>query len=313
MLEMSTVTEEGVSEVRNEACDRLLAHRLEIKLQGKKVEGILNRLHVAVPTPRDSKERPPFIPEAALQKKMDADGAKRKLERHIEAELGDDYILDLKKNYDLPEEEKYDVIPEIWEGKNIADYIDPEILEKLKQLEAEEELRDQAGFYDFPESEDDEEMKEIRSLARQIRKKKAILSINAKIDNTTKPKVSRPIMKRRERSVSRLRSEMSDLGVELDNGKTHFKRAASEVRTPRPLKRKREDSEGRVRSSSKTPRDESGVRDAKMRRKVKTLGKRAQRAMNRQARKGEADRTIPSLRPKHLLAGRRGVGKADRR
>lgn len=313
VLEMSTVTEEGVSEVRNEACDRLLAHRLEIKLQGKKVEGILNRLHVAMPTPRDSKERPPFIPEAALQKKMDADGAKKKLERHIEAELGDDYILDLKKNYDLPEDEKYDVIPEIWEGKNIADYIDPEILEKLKQLEAEEELRDQAGFYDFPESEDDEEMKEIRSLARQIRKKKAILSINAKIDNTTKPKVSRPIMKRRERSVSRLRSEMSDLGVELDKGKTHFKRAASEVRTPRPLKRKREDSEGRVRSSSKTPRDESGVRDAKMRRKVKTLGKRAQRSMNRQARKGEADRKIPSLRPKHLLAGRRGVGKADRR
>lgn len=44
---------------------------------------------------------------------------------------------------------------------------------------------------------------------------------------------------------------------------SHFKRAASEVRTPRPLKRKREDSEGRVRSSSKTPRDQSGVRDAK--------------------------------------------------
>ncbi|KAL3210110.1 hypothetical protein MRX96_052266, partial [Rhipicephalus microplus] len=235
-------------------------------------------------------ERPPFIPEAALQKKMEADGAKKKLERDIEAELGDDYILDLKKKYDLPEDEKYDVIPEIWEGHNIADYIDPEIFEKLKQLEAEEE-----------------------SLARQIRKKKAILAINSKIDNTTKPKVSRPIMKKRERSVSRLRSEMSDLGVELDKGKTHFKRAASEVRTPRPLKRKREDSEGRVRSSSRTPRDQSGIRDAKMRTKVKKLNKKAQRTMNRQARKGEGDRTIPSLRPKHLLAGRRGVGKADRR
>ncbi|KAH8023658.1 hypothetical protein HPB51_015154 [Rhipicephalus microplus] len=244
---------------------------------------------------------------------MEADGAKKKLERDIEAELGDDYILDLKKKYDLPEDEKYDVIPEIWEGHNIADYIDPEIFEKLKQLEAEEELREQAGFYDFPESEEDEEMKEIRSLARQIRKKKAILAINSKIDNTTKPKVSRPIMKKRERSVSRLRSEMSDLGVELDKGKTHFKRAASEVRTPRPLKRKREDSEGRVRSSSRTPRDQSGIRDAKMRTKVKKLNKKAQRTMNRQARKGEGDRTIPSLRPKHLLAGRRGVGKADRR
>ncbi|KAH6931455.1 hypothetical protein HPB50_024460 [Hyalomma asiaticum] len=50
-----------------------------------------------------------------------------------------------------------------------------------------------------------------------------------------------------------------------------------------------------------------------MRTKVKKLNKKAQVKMNRQARKGEGDRTIPSLRPKHLLAGRRGVGKADRR
>ncbi|KAH8023660.1 hypothetical protein HPB51_015156 [Rhipicephalus microplus] len=57
VLEMSTVTEEGVAEVRNEACDRLLAHRLEVKMQGRKIEGILNRLHVAIPTPRDSKVR----------------------------------------------------------------------------------------------------------------------------------------------------------------------------------------------------------------------------------------------------------------
>lgn len=52
----------------------------------------------------------------------------RRLERDIEAELGDDYILDLKKNYDLPEEYKYDVMPELWEGHNVADYVDPEIM-----------------------------------------------------------------------------------------------------------------------------------------------------------------------------------------
>lgn len=43
-------------------------------------------------------------------------------------ELGDDYILDLKKKYDIPDEYKYDVIPEMWEGHNIADYIHPDIL-----------------------------------------------------------------------------------------------------------------------------------------------------------------------------------------
>jgi hypothetical protein len=56
-------------------------------------------------------------------------GVKRKLEKDIEEELGDDYILDLKKNYDLPDDYKYDIIPEMWEGHNIADYIDPDIFE----------------------------------------------------------------------------------------------------------------------------------------------------------------------------------------
>merc|ERR1712194_541244 len=34
---------------------------------------------------------------------------------------------------------KYDAVPEFLDGKNIADYIDPEIEEKLKKLEEEEE------------------------------------------------------------------------------------------------------------------------------------------------------------------------------
>ena len=72
---------------------------------------------------------------------------------------------DLKKRYDIPDEEKYDVIPEFWQGHNIADYIDPEIFEKLEALEKEEELREKAGVYDDNESEDDEGMMEIRDLA----------------------------------------------------------------------------------------------------------------------------------------------------
>lgn len=31
-------------------------------------------------------------------------------------------------------EEKEDKIPEIWEGHNIADYVDPEIMKVLKQM-----------------------------------------------------------------------------------------------------------------------------------------------------------------------------------
>lgn len=66
-----------------------------------------------------------------LQKKRLAElqEFKKKLEKNLEDELGDDYILDLKKNYDLPEEFKYDVIPEFWNGRNIADFIHAELLQ----------------------------------------------------------------------------------------------------------------------------------------------------------------------------------------
>lgn len=96
------------------------------------MEGILNQLHVAQPMKRDDKARPPCIPDSVLKKKQgDAErtARKRKLEREIEEEMGDDYVLDLKKNYDIEGDQKYDIIPEIWEGHNIMDYIDPEIFE----------------------------------------------------------------------------------------------------------------------------------------------------------------------------------------
>ena len=38
--------------------------------------------------------------------------------------------MNFPEAWDLPKpEEKYDVIPEIWEGHNVADFIDPEIME----------------------------------------------------------------------------------------------------------------------------------------------------------------------------------------
>ncbi len=43
---------------------------------------------------------------------------------------------------------KDDIIPEIMDGKNIADFIDPDIAEKLEALEREEEMLETEGFYD---------------------------------------------------------------------------------------------------------------------------------------------------------------------
>jgi nucleolar GTP-binding protein len=46
---------------------------------------------------------------------------------------------------------KMDIIPEIMDGKNVADFIDPDIEEKLDALEREEERLQAEGFYDSDE------------------------------------------------------------------------------------------------------------------------------------------------------------------
>ena len=54
----------------------------------------------------------------------------------------------MRRTWDLKNpEEAYDAIPEIWEGKNIADFVDPDIMAKLDALEKEEEEREKNGFY----------------------------------------------------------------------------------------------------------------------------------------------------------------------
>jgi hypothetical protein len=65
-------------------------------------------------------------------------------------------------------------------------------------------------------------------------------------------------------------------------------------------KRKRVDSEGNVRSSSKVPRDQSGVRDVTMAKKARKISKMGQRKMQLNAKVGESDRRIHIKKPKHL-------------
>jgi nucleolar GTP-binding protein len=52
LLTMSTLTEEGVMAVKQTACDRLLNFRVELKVAGKRIADVLNRMHVAQPKNR---------------------------------------------------------------------------------------------------------------------------------------------------------------------------------------------------------------------------------------------------------------------
>ena len=100
LVEVSCHSDEGVMELKTTACDALLAHRIETKMRGNKVNSIINRIHVAQPKTRDEVERPPFIPDTVKErKKFDKDDPdRRRLLRDKEAEEGGAgvFSIDLK-------------------------------------------------------------------------------------------------------------------------------------------------------------------------------------------------------------------------
>lgn len=70
-----------------------------------------------------------------------------------------------------------------------------DFLKKLKELEKEEELRTAAGEYDSESESEDEEMLEIRQLAKQIREKKKLKILQSKEKDTQGPRMPRTAKK----------------------------------------------------------------------------------------------------------------------
>ncbi|RUS22584.1 P-loop containing nucleoside triphosphate hydrolase protein, partial [Endogone sp. FLAS-F59071] len=100
IVTMSCYSDVGVMEVRNAACDKLLAARVEVKLKSGKIADVVNRIHLAEPQARDDVPREPHVPEEVVGRaRFDLkDLSRRRLERDIEAEEGGPgvYNVDLK-------------------------------------------------------------------------------------------------------------------------------------------------------------------------------------------------------------------------
>ncbi|KAH7339983.1 putative NOG1-nucleolar G-protein required for 60S ribosomal subunit biogenesis [Rhizoctonia solani] len=342
-VQVSCYNDEGVTEVKTTACDALLAHRVESKLRGTKINTVVNRIHVAVPVKRDDKERKPFIPDVIKErKKYDKEDPERmKLEKDLEAEGGGAgvYNIDMRKNWILEDETwKYDVMPEIWEGKNVADFIDPDIEAKLAALEAEEEKLEAEGFYESEEeifdSDDEHEAEELLKMQK------------AKISHHSKSNLkSRPIMPRtgahrtmsgmakaltaagydpsrieeraailakaaRAKEVIGKRKRDEDMEVDSDGGEVDSDgMEVDEDESPKKVKTNL----GTSKRAPKTDRQFAGLKNAEQAGKAIKLRNLGQRERNMHARAGESDRAIKVKMPKHLFAGKRKGGKTDRR
>lgn len=91
--------------------------------------------------------------------------------RDRELAEGDDFYLNLRDHWLLKNpHERNDIIPEIVDGHNIADFFDPDIEAKLNELEEQEKAMEEAGVYDEEEDPDDAdpEMQKLRIIAKKL-------------------------------------------------------------------------------------------------------------------------------------------------
>ena len=337
LMTMSNISEHGVSEVKAQACEKLLATRVDARISGNKVDGVLNRLQVFQPTPRDGVKREAFLPDSVKQALAEGKigSADRKPKRSRvgyaptvndddDADMGDyrktardlmwenggpgSWAPDYREQYDLKDDEwKFDAIPEIIDGKNIADYVDPDIETKLAQLEAEEEQLlaelEAERMGQEPESDLDSEEE---AAVEAIRDRKKILRKRSQVNaSENKPVVPRSIRGRTKdkhdlgaRNEDNIKKTMEKFGVDaskmIERGRT----------LDRERGRKRERSKSRAAASEEMDDIEMG--DAEM---SKTQMKKKRRE------KSEASKRDPSVTRSHSRArdpSAKGVREGDK-
>lgn len=334
LLRASCATQDGVQDVKNLVCERLLAERVSQKLKagtsssgalGSRLTEVMARIHVAQPMNGITRET--FIPEGVkgIKKYDKADPERRQLARDVEEANGGAgvYNVDLRQDYLLADPSwKHDRIPEIYNGKNVYDYVDPDIDAKLAALEEEEERLEKEGFYESEEDIGDESEEEVLQKAEYIREKHKLIRNEAKMRKSLKNQAIIP-RKVQKKPFSQFEDHLDQLGVDTESIGL---RARSQVRETRgrslarsrtgtadpdamdvdaaPTAKERLRSRSRVRDRSvmATNRREDGVVEETARTLAERQAKLGQRKMNRMARQGEADRHIGATMPKHLVS-----------
>eukprot|EP00754_Rhynchopus_humris_P041272 Rhum_TRINITY_DN24865_c0_g1::Rhum_TRINITY_DN24865_c0_g1_i1::g.180450::m.180450/K06943/NOG1; nucleolar GTP-binding protein len=341
ILETSTLNDVGVGDLKQKACELLLAHRQETKVRGKKYADIENRIYCATPDARDDRARPAFIPPSVQrEKQIKSEGAelpKRRLEKDIEAENGGPgvYSMDMRKNYLLDNDDwKYDQMPEFIEGKNVMDFIDPDIDQRLAELEAEEEARLEEEAARAMELAKDPGFK----LTEES--KEALVMVNRKIaeirmENDMKKARGRGKLGRVSEAVERHQDGVHKDRTEEGRGrkrKRDFDEDGEEMLTEleenRTLEERtrssstlRSNSRSRFFSASPASRDRGvpvgkldGLKSGHQKVRALMMSRKKTRVLSRDSRMGESDRHHYDWKPKWAFTGKMKTnGKRDHR
>jgi len=314
--------------VKQAACEALLQHRSQIKLKGKHMQDVANRVHLALPVKRDDKERPPVVMDSVEE---DREVARERLEeweheRELFLNFDPEYTgIDWRKRYDLEDESwRFDAIPEIMDGKNVLDFWAPDIEERLSQLEREEQARVRIAEL---EKEDDvpgltpEQMAKVK----KIREKRIlVIQANRLKRGTSDVKIATKFGTDTSKDLAAFQEHLESLGLDGKDVTARIRarsksrprsesrglsRGVSQSRVGR--KRTRDELESRGLSVSR--KSASSFKDEKQKGMAERLAKKARKELAQDGRLGESDRHIFDLKPKHLFSGKRGIGSTDRR
>ncbi|KAF4695465.1 Nucleolar GTP-binding protein 1 [Perkinsus olseni] len=278
-LPASCLKREGVDAVKNRACDMLLEQRIERK-------GVRGRQQ------QDEQET---LPDADVDESQMTE--KQLMERHGGAGV---YSVDTRKNWDLKNEDwKYDNVPEIMDGHNIADFVDPDIDAKLEALEREEEA---LMWGDADDTEEHQRWMNAKDTLSQIHKKVEQQKFENRLNKNRNHYGT--IRRQQKQTPEEVAEHLRVIGNDdVDTEALRSRAVLKRRRSVAGLDEEEQQQPTAVISSS------LNVEEAAT---AEVIKRQKQRRLARDARKGEGDHHIPEKKPKHLFSGKMGF-KRDRR
>jgi nucleolar GTP-binding protein len=240
--------------------------------------------------------------------------------------------IDWRERYELENPDwRFDPIPEIVDGRNVMDFWSPDLEEKMMSLEKEEVARLRRELIEQEQTEDLREVtpEQMEKVVR-IREKRSLMMQRHRIRRGAND--SRLPFKHgadTDKTLTSFEKHLSDLGLDGSEVVDRIKdrsRSRSGARSPRDSSTSRSRSQSRSgRKRTRAELDSRGIsasrasvtsrafKNPEEKSKADRLAKRARRELSRSSKRGESDRHVYDLKPKHLFSGKRKLGKTDRR
>ena len=364
LIQMSNTTGNGVFDVKSKACDILLKYR-EVTNHGASTKDItgLDKIYIAQPTQiRDNRKRLPNIPKSFIEEKNNKISEEKDAKVEEEKFLREDTINTLEKKitnnkmkeiieanggvgvYYFPQREefklenpdwKYDVWPEIMDGKNVYDFVDKDILKKVEALEKEEENiinnKDLGLDDDDNMNVDDKEesselsddlieaheklmknVKTIKERHKMVKKSRIPVRLGGETATDKFMEEVRPDLKAKAEKVKLLSQKLRR--EQKDKMRNSLKKDAGVTEEDEKVEEDEMDIDEENQNTQKKKKisEKENVKVKHEKNKiVQRLQKKIQKKFDKNLQINETDRHIGDKKPKFFNSGKRGIGKTD--